>query len=323
MLCLLTLADVEAVSPDTLTPWKEELLWRLYVDTYNELTLGLRRRPDRAQSRPARRRCCAQPPGRLCRGGDRRFLEGLPRRYLQLFDREAPSIARAALARHPSRRSPPVARAQAGRGLGADRRHARQAVAVLEHLRRAVVVRHGHPARPRDDEPERPGARRLPVHRPERFLELNPDARDQFSQARGRRRRADPTSPTGCAGARTRRAAAAVPRGAPIVHADSHSSRALHDARNHRGRRAGPAVSDQPGDLAARLRRRPRADCDRGGEGHRRVSHHARAGPSWPTTRSARSPPTCSACWRTTMKLIKSIIRPNKVDDVKDALERS
>ena len=36
----MTLVDVEAVSPDTLTPWKEELLWRLYVDTYNHLTLG-------------------------------------------------------------------------------------------------------------------------------------------------------------------------------------------------------------------------------------------------------------------------------------------
>ena len=40
MLCLLTLADVDAVSLETLTPWKEELLWRLYVDTYNQLTLG-------------------------------------------------------------------------------------------------------------------------------------------------------------------------------------------------------------------------------------------------------------------------------------------
>ena len=38
MLCLMTVADIEAVSPDTLTPWKEELLWRLYVDTYNHLT---------------------------------------------------------------------------------------------------------------------------------------------------------------------------------------------------------------------------------------------------------------------------------------------
>jgi [protein-PII] uridylyltransferase len=39
-LCLMTLADVEAVSRETLTPWKEELLWRLYVDTYNFLTLS-------------------------------------------------------------------------------------------------------------------------------------------------------------------------------------------------------------------------------------------------------------------------------------------
>ena len=36
----MTLADVGAVSPETLTPWKEELLWRLYVDTYNFLTLS-------------------------------------------------------------------------------------------------------------------------------------------------------------------------------------------------------------------------------------------------------------------------------------------
>ena len=33
LLCLMTFADVGAVSPDTLTPWKEDLLWRVYVDT--------------------------------------------------------------------------------------------------------------------------------------------------------------------------------------------------------------------------------------------------------------------------------------------------
>src|SRR5258705_9802961 len=38
MLCLMTLFDIEAVSPETLTPWKAELLWRPYVDTYNHLT---------------------------------------------------------------------------------------------------------------------------------------------------------------------------------------------------------------------------------------------------------------------------------------------
>ena len=40
LLCLMTLADVGAVSPDVLTPWKEDLLWRLYVHAYNRLTLG-------------------------------------------------------------------------------------------------------------------------------------------------------------------------------------------------------------------------------------------------------------------------------------------
>ncbi len=40
MLCLMTLADVEAVSLETLTAWREDLLWRLYVDTYNHLTLS-------------------------------------------------------------------------------------------------------------------------------------------------------------------------------------------------------------------------------------------------------------------------------------------
>jgi [protein-PII] uridylyltransferase len=88
MLCLMTLADVEAVSRETLTPWKEELLWRLYVDTYNFLTLSYSDEViDRNQSAIAA----------LVDGADadlttkeiEEFLQGLPRRYLQLFPREA------------------------------------------------------------------------------------------------------------------------------------------------------------------------------------------------------------------------------------------
>jgi [protein-PII] uridylyltransferase len=87
MLCLLTLADVEAVSLETLTPWKEELLWRLYVDTYNQMTLGYgdelidRSQSDLAQFLGTRH---GDLPAEEISG----FLEGLPRRYLQLFDRE-------------------------------------------------------------------------------------------------------------------------------------------------------------------------------------------------------------------------------------------
>ncbi len=88
MLCLLTLADVEAVSLETLTPWKEELLWRLYVDAYNQLTLGYGDELiDRSQSELAQ--FLAARHGDLRPEEISRFLEGLPRRYLQLFDREA------------------------------------------------------------------------------------------------------------------------------------------------------------------------------------------------------------------------------------------
>ena len=87
MLCLLTLADVDAVSLETLTPWKEELLWRLYVDTYNQLTLGYGDELiDRSQSELAQllgARHADLPAEEISS-----FLEGLPRRYLQLFDRD-------------------------------------------------------------------------------------------------------------------------------------------------------------------------------------------------------------------------------------------
>jgi [protein-PII] uridylyltransferase len=88
MLCLLTLVDVEAVSPETLTVWREELLWRLYVDTYNHLTLEYGdERIQRDQSDVSD--VVAGRPADVTETEIRRFLEGLPRRYLRLFDREA------------------------------------------------------------------------------------------------------------------------------------------------------------------------------------------------------------------------------------------
>jgi [protein-PII] uridylyltransferase len=41
MLCLFTYADIKAVNPDALTPWKAEMLWRLYVSTANYLARSL------------------------------------------------------------------------------------------------------------------------------------------------------------------------------------------------------------------------------------------------------------------------------------------
>ena len=88
MLCLMTLADVEAVSTETLTAWRAELLWRLYVDTYNHLTLGYgdeRIEPNQAGNAAL----LAGRPSDLTDTDIRHFLEGLPRRYLRLFDSDA------------------------------------------------------------------------------------------------------------------------------------------------------------------------------------------------------------------------------------------
>jgi [protein-PII] uridylyltransferase len=88
MLCLLTLVDVEAVNPDTLTPWREELLWRLYVDTYNHLTLEYAdERIEHHES--GLRALVAGRPDDVTDLEITRFAEGLPRRYLQLFPYDA------------------------------------------------------------------------------------------------------------------------------------------------------------------------------------------------------------------------------------------
>ena len=88
MLCLMTLADVEAVSPETLTPWKEELLWRLYVDTYNHLTqLYGDELIERNQAGLVE--LLARRPDDMPEAEITRFVEGLPQRYLQLFSPDA------------------------------------------------------------------------------------------------------------------------------------------------------------------------------------------------------------------------------------------
>jgi [protein-PII] uridylyltransferase len=84
LLCLMTLVDIGAVSPDTLTPWKEDVLWRVYVDTYNRLTLGYA--DELVEKDPAGLSALvAGRPADISEVELRRFLEGLPRRYLSSF----------------------------------------------------------------------------------------------------------------------------------------------------------------------------------------------------------------------------------------------
>jgi [protein-PII] uridylyltransferase len=87
MLCLMTLVDIEAVSTETLTPWREELMWRLYVDTYNQLTLGYGDQVIQ-QGEAAVAALQATRPSDLTERQLSTFLEGFPQRYLALFQAE-------------------------------------------------------------------------------------------------------------------------------------------------------------------------------------------------------------------------------------------
>jgi [protein-PII] uridylyltransferase len=80
MLCLLTYADIKAVNPDALTPWKAENIWQLYIATSNYLnrTLDDRVHADAHDEVMTHLRTLAPAARKRLES----FLEGLPRRYL-------------------------------------------------------------------------------------------------------------------------------------------------------------------------------------------------------------------------------------------------
>ncbi len=73
LLTLLTWADISAVNPTAMTPWRRQLLWKLYMLLNDELTreLSARMAPPETQGSPE----------------VRAFLEGLPPRYLRIHTR--------------------------------------------------------------------------------------------------------------------------------------------------------------------------------------------------------------------------------------------
>ncbi|HLQ76143.1 MAG TPA: HD domain-containing protein, partial [Terriglobia bacterium] len=85
MLCLLTYADIKAVNNEVLTPWKEDLLWQLYVETYNRLMLGLA--DDRYDQQPSLESdiesVLKELPRKTNAQDVREFLDGVPRQYLK------------------------------------------------------------------------------------------------------------------------------------------------------------------------------------------------------------------------------------------------
>jgi [protein-PII] uridylyltransferase len=91
MLCLLTFADIKAVSPEALTPWKAENIWQLYIAASNYLLRSVDERLHAAPGGPedddenwARLRALAPAAGKRLKS----FLEGLPRRYLRVHSAE-------------------------------------------------------------------------------------------------------------------------------------------------------------------------------------------------------------------------------------------
>jgi [protein-PII] uridylyltransferase len=86
MLCLLTYADIKAVNPEALTPWKAENVWQLYIVTSNFLNRHADQRlnPDSDDESLARLQSLAPVAGKSIRA----FLEGLPKRYLRTYPAE-------------------------------------------------------------------------------------------------------------------------------------------------------------------------------------------------------------------------------------------
>jgi len=86
MLCLLTYADIKAVNPEALTPWKAENVWQLYIGAANYLNRSADHRVhgDVSDEKLARLRSLAPIMGARFRD----FVEGFPQRYLLVHSAE-------------------------------------------------------------------------------------------------------------------------------------------------------------------------------------------------------------------------------------------
>jgi [protein-PII] uridylyltransferase len=85
MLCLLTYADIKAVNPEALTPWKAENVWQLYIGAANYLNRSADQRVhDGNGEKLARLRTLAP----LMSAKFKEFVEGFPQRYLRVHSAE-------------------------------------------------------------------------------------------------------------------------------------------------------------------------------------------------------------------------------------------
>jgi [protein-PII] uridylyltransferase len=90
-LCLMTYADIHAVNPEALTPWKAEMLWQLFVATSNYFSRTLDRDRLHAPDEVPLLEQVSSQAGGAKKTEVERFLEGFPRRYSAVHS--APEIA--------------------------------------------------------------------------------------------------------------------------------------------------------------------------------------------------------------------------------------
>jgi [protein-PII] uridylyltransferase len=86
MLCLLTYADIKAVNPEALTPWKAENVWQLYMAAENYLDRSADQRVHADAHDEKLERLQSLAP--VAKQKFKSFLEGFPQRYLQVHTAE-------------------------------------------------------------------------------------------------------------------------------------------------------------------------------------------------------------------------------------------
>jgi [protein-PII] uridylyltransferase len=83
MLTIMTFADIKAVNPDALTPWKAENLWQFYMSTSNYMDRSVDEARYHAAIDPTLLNRIQSMVPAAQYGELKQFLEGLPQRYLQ------------------------------------------------------------------------------------------------------------------------------------------------------------------------------------------------------------------------------------------------
>jgi [protein-PII] uridylyltransferase len=86
MLCLLTYADIKAVNPEALTPWKAETVWQLYIGASNYLSHSVDQRLHVTVNDESLGQLHALAPSSAKKL--KTYLEGLPKRYLRVHTPE-------------------------------------------------------------------------------------------------------------------------------------------------------------------------------------------------------------------------------------------